>query len=105
MNRNQKIALWVGIGLFVLAGLFPPWIQRYHSSAYESYNPRGYAPIFVPPRAMWYGKVLQDALADRLGVQVDWWRLEVQWAIIIVVTAGAVVTLKSKPTDTAKPDR
>jgi len=28
MNRKQKIVLWIGIGLIVLMGLFPPWIAE-----------------------------------------------------------------------------
>src|SRR3970282_44121 len=26
MNKRQLIALWIGIGLIVLIGVFPPWI-------------------------------------------------------------------------------
>jgi len=25
MNKKQRIALWIGVALIVLTGLFPPW--------------------------------------------------------------------------------
>lgn len=82
MNKRQLVTLWIGIGLFVLMGIFPPWLRtgfktifgagRYTAAA-------GYAPIFLPPA---------------YALSVDASRLFLQWGIVALVTGGFIVTFR-----------
>ena len=79
MNRRQKISLWVGITVFVLMGLFPPWYRttrvragvRTTTTYYDNYS-----LLWHPPR----------------GGKLDTHRLYVQWIIVAVVTGGLMLT-------------
>jgi hypothetical protein len=78
MNRKQKKCLWVGIAVFILMGLFPPWysyssIRGYNSLIYHSY---GYGFLLIPPE----------------GRSIDTHRLYVQWSMVGVVTGGLILT-------------
>ena len=72
MNKQQLIALWVGVALVTLMGLFLPYrISHYF---------KGYHPIWDPPKPC----------------VVDVQRLAIQWAIVAGVTGVAVVSLRSR---------
>lgn len=49
MNQRQKIVAWIGVGAFVLMGVFPPWNVSYSDVRCPTTRPAGYAPIFLPP--------------------------------------------------------
>ena len=81
MKIKRIIAL--GIVVFVLSGLFPPWVYTFNPpGARPTENPAGYRLIFDPPPA---------ARKFRLaGVRIDYARLLIQWAVIGAIVAGAV---------------
>ena len=87
MNRKQKVALWAGIAVFVLMGLFPPWGRVKHSISPEIIS-CGYCFVGTPPAAGEFDK----------GYRVDSQRLLIQWAMVAAVTGGAIVTLKGRKT-------
>ncbi|NQU06020.1 MAG: hypothetical protein HQ568_08000 [Calditrichaeota bacterium] len=83
MNKKQKIVLWIGLVLFMLMGIFPPWYYVYKSeiSADISYK-SGYYCLFVPPHS--YKK----------EYRIDKTRLHIQWTIVVVVAVCLILTLK-----------
>jgi hypothetical protein len=84
MNRNQKIILMVALVLFVLMGLFPPWLES--SVNVKQPGPvmthaTEYAPLFwVPSR--WPSPDWRSAY------RVDMDRLSIQWTVLLAI-AGA----------------
>jgi hypothetical protein len=75
MNRKQRICLWVGIAIFLLMGLFPPW---YRGEPVHSYK---------------YGFLLAPPEFDPRGFtryRLDVHRLYVQWIMVAVVTGGLI---------------
>lgn len=83
MNKKQKIVLWIGITLFVLMGLFPP----YSSSPQSTFAPSTH----------------YDRLFFDMGFEhVDSGTLFIQWAILGVITGGLICTLSDKKDKRAK---
>jgi hypothetical protein len=72
----HKPIIWIGIGIFVAMGLFPPWITA------EGYF-RGY--MFV--------------INNYSYLRVDISRLSVQWIIVAVITGGLFLTFQEKKKD------
>ncbi|MBU4212875.1 MAG: hypothetical protein KKD33_09860 [Verrucomicrobia bacterium] len=77
MNTEKKrlIVLWIGIGLVVLALLFPPHYDR------DYY----YMPIT-------FGYIFGKSLDNRMPI--DRYRLHVEVLIVVLLTAGALYTIK-----------
>jgi hypothetical protein len=91
INRKQKRLIIVGVLVFILAGLFPPWIYTLHVNRIDTEKPAGYAPIFDPPSPEKYNKYY--------GIKLDVSRLAVQWIIIISATGlGLLLTYKKSET-------
>ena len=90
LNSKQVKILIGGLIVFVLIGLFPPWIQCVdsgHEGAYlKTERPAGYGPIFLPPLPEQSKKVLifDECL---IGVRLDIHRLYIQWLILIALTS------------------
>lgn len=80
MNKTQLIVLWIGIGLIVLMGLFPPWVM----SVQGAIDQQGYGFILNPPEEYCH---------------VNTPRLYVQWIMVAVIAGGLFVTLKDKKKD------
>ena len=66
MNQKQMNALWIGTGIIVLMGLFPP------------YQGRGYHFLFSPPA----GRIIIPS--------IDFERLFIQWGLVALLTVVAV---------------
>ncbi|MEE8262910.1 MAG: hypothetical protein V3R83_10650, partial [Gammaproteobacteria bacterium] len=49
MNTKQKLCVWLGIGVFVLMGLFPPWVYRLDAKQYRVEKSAGYSLLISPP--------------------------------------------------------
>ena len=80
MNRKQKICLWLGIAVFGLMGLFPP---------------------FISPEPYWTGgrpRFYQFILSTYGNIDIS--RLCIQWAMIVVVTVSLIYILKVKTEQT-----
>jgi len=81
MNKNQKIVIWIGIGMFVLMGFFHPVIRTYRRGSGYSQN---YSCILSGKRS------------------VDIKRIALQWTMLIVATGGIVFLLKENENDNDK---
>jgi hypothetical protein len=71
MNRKQIKCLWIGIVVFIIMGLFPPF--RWTSGGFL-----GYRFLLYP-----------------LG-HIDISRLFVQWVIVAAITGGLLLTLQER---------
>src|SRR5215207_2477989 len=91
MTDRAMRALWVGIAIIVLMGLFPPWIESRTSSSsnpmtgYTAFYSRGYSFFFTPP-------------TESFAAFIDLSRLVVQWGIVAAITVGVVMALNRTPT-------
>lgn len=103
MNLKQKICLWIGIGVFVLMCLFPPWTLQLTSTSILTLSfdqkqwlagqkSSAYKFLLTPPQLMG---------AAKIGVpfQIDVPKLGIQWAVVAVITGGLLVTFKDKKKD------
>ncbi|MCP4331655.1 MAG: hypothetical protein GY785_03275 [Gammaproteobacteria bacterium] len=88
INGKQKTLIVVGVLVFILAGLFPPWLYTLHVNNIDREKPAGYAPIFDPP----YPE--NDDI--RYGVELDVSRLTVQWVVILTATGLCVFLTTSR---------
>jgi hypothetical protein len=80
--------MWVGIGFLVLSWLFPPWNQTRPNFYRNEYNPPswvGFISIFA-----------DDPYRQVRSLQLDWRRLMLVDLSIVVITAGAVYSLRQR---------
>jgi len=82
VNRRQIIALWAGIAILVLVGLFPPWTRMYDD---QVRRPAGYHFIMLPPAS------------DAGGVEIDLVGLLIEWGLVVFVVGGLIVTFRRRP--------
>lgn len=80
----------VGIAVFVLMGLFPPWVNDVdvatdHQSLSREW-PAGYSLIFVPPK---------PPAGSLAGIRIDLIRLLIQWGVVISLTCLGMLLAKS----------
>ena len=82
MSKTQLKVLWVGIGVLVLMGLFPPdeYQRNVIPSGLGGDEPSRYSFILT----------VRD---------VAFCELFIQWVIVAVVTGGLIYTLKDKKKD------
>ncbi len=85
MNKKQKIALWFGVGLFVVMGIVPPWCLEE--------TPLGYAFLAAPPT--WLRQTPRGRIKTRAGMRVDTERLAIQWVLVGVLTGAAIFSLRN----------
>jgi hypothetical protein len=87
----QKFTLFCGVVVFVLCGLFPPWLYTYDVTATHSRSDAGYSFILSPP-------LKRGRITTADGIQLDTSRLLIEWACILAATgAGWLLTTgKSK---------
>jgi len=79
LNAIQRVIILVGVAVFVLMGLLPPW-------TYGGVVPAGYRFIASPPKTEGFW-----------GVKIDMSRLLIQWAVTIAASGvGVLVTAKRK---------
>jgi len=85
LNKNQRVIITIGVVVFVLMGLFPPW-----TSVHKSYSaePSGYCFIGSPPRPYKYNNA---GLIRTYKIKIDTTRLLIQWIVIIVASSGGVL--------------
>lgn len=102
INSKQLKAMWAGIGLLVLAGLFPPWMD---TDANEIYgfsfigHPAYKVEIAKPHAPDLFDKYFPDSKSElpprTYANHIDTSRLFIEWVIIAVLTFGLIVTFKS----------
>lgn len=82
MNRKQTTICWIGLLIFVLMGLFPPWIKHDTTLINDKvavFSNIGYGFLFSPPRFSDF---------------VDLTSLFTQWILVAVITAWFVYRAK-----------
>jgi hypothetical protein len=77
LNGKQRKCLWIGIVVFVLMGLFPPW---YHAG--DTWSQYRYGFLCCPPKGWW------NDPNRRYRLDTD--RLYVKWVLVVVVTGSLV---------------
>lgn len=83
-DKQQKIVI-VGVVLFVLMGLIPPWTYTLEAQTIHRVRPAGYALIISPPDP--------EENAAAFGVKIDISRLIIQWLVLAAATGlGAFIT-------------
>ena len=87
MNKKQKNILWVGLFIFALMGLFPPWNFSFEGSVVVN-RPGPYALIFSPPTYKPFGVEGTP--------HINTSRLMVQWGIVVGVCSGLFIFLEDK---------
>lgn len=80
LTKRQLVCLWLGIAVFVLLALVPPWQQAY---GVRVVRPLWHAPLFSPPKP-----------EGGLSVRVDGVRLMLEWSIAAAITAGLLLTFR-----------
>jgi hypothetical protein len=99
MNKKQKIVLWIGIAIFGLMGLFPPWVY----SVGDSGRIRGYGGRRFIVRDFWSEQPRSSVIYS-----IDIQSLATEWLIVIGVTGGLFIIFKgknsTKPKGVSKPE-
>lgn len=85
-DKQQKIVI-VGIVLFALMGLFPPWTYTVDAQAIHRERPAGYTLIISPPEP--------EEKAIAFGVKIDISRLVIQWLVLVAATGLGVIATRS----------
>jgi hypothetical protein len=99
MNTKQRVVLILGIVLFTLSELFPPWL--YIDQRFSAKRSAGYHYCFSPPPVKWPDEMRQrlpfpeDDPALYVKVRIDYLLLYIQRIIItslaIVLIRGALI--------------
>ncbi len=84
LNFNQRFLLGLGVVLFVLMGLIPPWIYTFAYSGATTHieKPAGYFLIIDPPKP--------ETNRYTEGVRIDFSRLLLQWIIVAAATGLSI---------------
>lgn len=87
----QKFILLCGAVVFVLIGLFPPWLYTYDVTATHSRSNAGCSFILSPP--------LPRGNNNDYGIQIDMSRLLIEWACVLAAIGAAwMIFIPRKPT-------
>ncbi|MBI4666288.1 MAG: hypothetical protein HY751_07765 [Nitrospinae bacterium] len=104
MNKHQKYAMWGGILVIFLMGVFPPWTITW-GPAGGVQTPGGYASVFSSPDRL--SQVIlgpigvkvngaSQQISASFGVRLDMERLFMQWIMVAVVAWGLYVSAREK---------
>jgi len=88
LNDKQRKIVIVGVVLFVLMGLFPPWTYTLDAPSVHREKPAGYALIISPPGP--------EKHAPAYGVRIDISRLIVQWLVLAAATGLGVYMTRTQ---------
>ena len=100
MNTKQKVALWTGIIIVVIMGLFPPWLHTRIIDVIGALEVRTYYYD--------YPFILNAPQGNMLGkTHLDFKRLIIQWIIIAIIVGGFMKTFSKhrSPTNVKKGDQ
>lgn len=88
LNDKQRKIVIVGVVLFILMGLFPPWTYTLDAQSIHREKPAGYALIISPPGP--------EKNAPAFGVKIDISRLIVQWLVLAATTGLGVFMTRTQ---------
>ena len=95
MNGKQNLVRGVGISVLVLLALFPPWQLSYTAgpTGESKSSSVGYLPLWNPPAS----EVEVEENASNVRYRVDFVRLGLQLAAVLILINVGVYLLKSPP--------
>ena len=105
MNVKQKVCILIGIALFVLMGILPPWVYRVdmenNGAGLRIEASAGYSLLISPPVPRKRKDHVEAGFQWRewewrsnfTTVSIDVTRLLIQWAMVVVLVGGLFVTL------------
>ena len=85
LNRKQLVCVWIGIVVFALLALFPPWYE--HLPGFRGDRPLWHAPLFSRP---------EPSPSFSGSVRVDGVRLMLEWSVVVAITAGLLLTVRTR---------
>jgi hypothetical protein len=100
MNTKQRVVLILGIMLFTLSELFPPWL--YVNVRFSWKRPAGYHYRFSPPPVKWPGEwrrmspFTEDDPAQYIEVRIDYLLLYIQRIIITSLAIGLLLVWRER---------
>lgn len=84
-NRHQRTALYAGLIIIVILGLFPPWLAVFKKGTSPVYSPLGYRPLF-----------LRESLPADWDCDLDISSLLFSWLIAVILTGGVLLWLRDR---------
>lgn len=101
MNKKQKIYLWIGIIAILSTGIFPPWLYEKAGYTVTTEPAEKRFCIFswvlpLSPNKPDDGIDFRPILSKGYGVKIDIARLFIEWFMIFIITAGLIITSKTK---------
>ena len=118
MNWNQKLFFLLGITVFVVMGIFPPWTPKSETgdmlsnlTGNDYFNPNAQVtsiqskPILSKHNFYNYHFILcrprlaktKDGYEMPLLIKIDIVKLSVQWLVVAAITSGLVVLFAANP--------
>ena len=100
MNTKQRVVLILGIVLFTLSELFPPWL--YVDQRFSGKLSAGYHYRFSPPPVKWPDEMRQrfpypeDDPAQYVIVRIDYLLLYIQRTIITSLAIGLLLVCRER---------
>jgi hypothetical protein len=100
MNTKQRAVLILGIALFTLSELFPPWL--YVDQRFSGKLSAGYHYRFNPPPMKWPDEMRQlypfpeDDPAQYIRVRIDYLLLYIQRIIITSLAIGLLLVWRER---------
>jgi hypothetical protein len=100
INKKQSTIIIIGLGIILLMGLIPPWKCAFSVAKLSHLErPAGYGFIFYPPSPVNFAKSGEFGTTTMSNpsywsVRLDFSRLFIQWAVIVIAVAGICLVLK-----------
>ena len=88
MENRRKIIISIALVVIILMGLFPPWVEKLKTKDLQLERPLGYGFISSPPET-----------DHPYSLSIDFSRLFLQWAVVILVTGLCIFLSKKKGRD------
>jgi len=85
INRHQRTALYAGLIIIVIIGLFPPWTAVHKNGLSPVNSPLGYRPLFLP-----------ESLPPDWECDLNIAALLFSWLIAVILTGGAMLWLRDR---------
>ncbi len=87
LNKKQNLVLLIGIIIFVISNIFPPWIAVTDPPDYLIQEAIGYSFIFSPP---------QSPLGYESYVVINYSRLFIEWGILVFLMVVTMAIVRKK---------
>ena len=102
LNNKQRKIIFIAIGILSLMLIFPPWQYRIEISSINKNEIGPYRLIFLGPPDVpitsesRYGTKFKQLDRSLWKVEVDWSRLILSGAVIVLITSGLVLYFKER---------